>query len=76
MTHPTEEAVRAIAEGLTEAQRKYIREPLRYADPNTIRAVERRGIIARRTCFPDGRGLVFTELGLAVRAHLQQEGRG
>jgi hypothetical protein len=65
----TEEVERIVA-GLTKAQRAWLINP-GYVDPNTLRALRRKGVIAT-----GHRGL--TETGTAVRAHLiaQQEGSG
>lgn len=60
---------------LTPAQRKAVisgKFDCRWA---TIEALRAKGLIAIRTCFPDGNGIVFTKLGEAVRADLLKEPR-
>jgi hypothetical protein len=66
--------VEEIVRGLSEAQREIVRDGFqpkhRFA---TMEALIRKGLFARRQCFPDSNGLPVTELGLAVRASLTQD---
>lgn len=53
-----------IAAGLSEAMKDALSYyPSKYADPNTIRALRRRGLTS---------GSLLTELGTAVRAALSE----
>ena len=61
MTTPDLEA---IAVRLTEAQRTALFYPGGYMDPNTSRALRRKGLM---------QGGLLTELGTALRAHIQKE---
>lgn len=56
---------RTIAAGLSEAMRNAVLYQMScYADPNTVRALRRRGL---------ANGIQLTELGLAVRAILESD---
>lgn len=60
----------ALAEGLTEAQRRMMlveRLSLRTADWRVWPALKRKGLIDT----PGGSALIWTELGLALRDHLK-----
>lgn len=59
-----------LAKSLTKAQRDAVLNSFR-CEWRTIQALRKRGIVVIRTCFPDGNGLPFTPLGLALRNHLK-----
>lgn len=62
MTDSDRARVGEVAKGLSEQQRDALLRCLNgYYDPNVVRALRRKGLIA---------GYRFTPFGLAVRAHL------
>lgn len=61
MTQPTDPSV--IGMRLTEAQREALLHPSRYMDPNTMRALRAKGLVASKA-------VALTEAGLAVRDYL------
>lgn len=63
MTETTPNAEK-IARSLTEAQRNALLFPNGYHDPNTVKAIRRKGLM---------QGAALTETGLAVREILRRE---
>lgn len=63
-----------IARSLSPAQRRAVANGLRKTAWPTIQALNRRGLVDIRVCFPDGEGIRLNAVGQSVRAIIEDEG--
>jgi hypothetical protein len=76
MTTPTPDELARLARGMTKAQRNAIHTDLRAASWVTIKSLHKRKIVSIRPCRPEGKGIVFTPLGLALRDWIKENEDG
>jgi len=64
-----------VAAGLTKAQVRTVQHGFQHANWPTIKALEGKGLVCIRVCFPDGNGLSLTPLGQSVATILKEQER-
>lgn len=63
----TPDELARLARGMTKAQQNALHTDLRTAAWVTIKSLQKRKLVSIRPCRPDGKGIVLTPLGLALR---------